>query len=308
MTTSHIPEERRQRIATVKFDFTAQETVRVHACNLCKTSRLTVITHADRYGYPAKATSCTSCGLTCLNPVMSGNAYGEFYANTYRPLVSAYHGRLIDAKTIQAEQEEYAAALVDFMRPWMDRRRQKVLLDIGGSTGVVARRLVKEFSLKASVLDPAAAELDWAAKDGMETIAGFLEQYDPGKRRFDLVTLCQTIDHLTDALGSLRKIHRLLASDGLFFVDIVDFRAAYLRQKSIEGAIKVDHPYYFTEDTVELLLQRTGFAVIAKNYAADHLHVGYLCRRAKPVTSAPPKREAVREFFREIRHVQNAGR
>ena len=35
--------------------------------------------HRDRYGYPASAQACRRCGLTFLNPVMTGEAYGEFY-------------------------------------------------------------------------------------------------------------------------------------------------------------------------------------------------------------------------------------
>jgi len=122
------------------------------------------------------------------------------------------------------------------------------------------------------------------------------------------VTLCQTIDHLTDASGSLAKIRRLLNPVGLFFVDIVDFRAAYLRNWSVESAVKIDHPFYFTEETVEALLRRSGFRILQTSFAADHLHVGYLCVPAEPEPEAVPASACVREFFREIRWVQNARR
>jgi SAM-dependent methyltransferase len=252
------------------------------------------------------AAGCSVCGLTFLNPMMTEAAYGDFYSRVYRPLVSAYHGRLINAQTIQDEQVEYARALGAFVQPWIEERRIQTLLDIGGSTGVVAREVSKMYSLEAAVLDPAANELDWAAKFGMETITGFLEQYDSKGRQFDFVTLCQTIDHLTDSSGSLRKIRQLLSPEGLFFVDIVDFRAAYLRQASVEGAVKIDHPYYFTEETVEAMLRRSGFSVLQKSYAVDHLHVGYICAPGEACQGSLPTREAVREFFREVRFIQNA--
>ena len=47
---------------------------------------------------------------------MTADAYGRFYDGIYRPLVSAFHGRLIDAATIQAEQREYAAERADWSR------------------------------------------------------------------------------------------------------------------------------------------------------------------------------------------------
>ncbi len=308
MDKSSLYEDRLKRIRALDYDYSSQPKQEIQACNLCGATVLTRLTHTDRYGYDASASACSVCGLAFLNPVMTGNAYGSFYADIYRPLVSAYHGRLIDSQTIQDEQSEYAKALTGFVRPWFKKSEGATLLDIGGSTGVVARELADVFAIKAAVLDPAAAELKWAVSSGMEIIPGFIEDYDPKGRQFDLITLCQTIDHLSDASGSLRKIQKLLKSDGLFFVDIVDFRAANLRQESIEGAVKIDHPYYFTEESVEVLLSRTGFKVLQKNYAADHLHIGYMCGVTTADPNALPKPESVRDFFRELRFVQNARR
>src|SRR5687767_13888488 len=100
--------DRRDRITALQFDFAAQPKTRVERCNLCGSHAFVVLTHRDRYGYPAGASGCSRCGLVFLDPVMTQEAYGLFYASTYRPLVSAYHGRLIDARTIQQEQREYA--------------------------------------------------------------------------------------------------------------------------------------------------------------------------------------------------------
>ena len=47
--------------------------------------------------------------------------------------------------------------------------------------------------------------------------------------------LCQTVDHLLDVAGTLRRVRELLTDDGVLFVDIVDFRAAYLRNWSDRG-------------------------------------------------------------------------
>jgi hypothetical protein len=55
-------------------------------------------------------------------------------------------------------------------------------------------------------------------------------------------------------------------------------------------------------------LRRAGFAVVRTAYAADHLHVTYLCRNADPDPSARPAASAVDALFREIRFVQNAPR
>jgi ubiquinone/menaquinone biosynthesis C-methylase UbiE len=265
-----------------------------------------VVAHRDRYGYAALAHACNRCGLVFLNPRMTNAAYGRFYDGIYRPLVSAFHGRLIDAETIQAEQREYARERAELLSPFVEAARPTTLLDIGGSTGVVAHHLVRRFGVKPTLIDPAPLEVEQARRLGIETITGLVEQHDFGARMFEMVTICQTVDHLTDIAGTLRRVRQLLVPQGLLFIDIVDFRAAYLRNWSVEEAIKIDHPYYLTEPTMHAYLQRAGFAVLRGDYAADHLHISYVCRPAAPEAGALPAPAQVAALLGEIRFIQNA--
>lgn len=300
--------DRRTRISALDYDYAAQPKRAVAACNLCGGTVFVVLAHRDRYGYPAEAHGCRRCGLVFLNPVMSAEAYGSFYAGVYRPLVSAYHGRLIDARTIQDEQRQYAVERGDSLAPFLDGRRGARMLDIGGSTGVVAHMWARRFGLEATVLDPAPLETAEAQALGLETIEDLVERHDFGPRRFELIALCQTIDHLLDVAGTLRRVRELITDDGVFFVDIADFRAAYLRSWSVEEAIKIDHPYYLVEFAAAALLERVGFDVLRVDYEADHLHVGYICRPAAPRLAALPSPAAVEALWQEIRFVQNAPR
>lgn len=303
-----IPADRRQRIDALGYDYAAQPKVAARACNLCGATVSVTLTHRDRYGYPAQASACARCGLVWLNPRMTAAAYSRFYDGVYRPLVSAFHGRLIDATTIQAEQREYAVDRAHLIRPFLHGAGLGTMLDIGGSTGVVAEHFAREFGLSGTLIDPAPLEVEQARAFGLETITGLVEEHGFGDRRFDLVIVCQTVDHLLDVGGTLRRVRELLTERGWLFIDIVDFRAAYLRNWSVEDATKIDHPYYLTQNTMEAYLRRAGFAIAAVDYAADHLHVSYLCRLAAPVPDALPDAVAVRDLFREVRFVQNAPR
>jgi ubiquinone/menaquinone biosynthesis C-methylase UbiE len=303
-----IPADRRQRIQDLGYDYAAQPCDLVMTCNLCGGNVLVTITQRDRYGYPAHASACARCGLVFLNPRMTAAGYGRFYDGVYRPLVSAFHGRLIDARTIQAEQRDYAADRAEFARPFLSRAGLSTMLDIGGSTGVVAACFAQAFGLTGTLIDPAPLEVEEARALGLETMTGLVEEFDFGGRQFDLVLICQTVDHLLDVAGTLKRVRELLTPNGYLFIDIVDFRAAYLRNWSVEDATKIDHPYYLTQDTMTAYLRRTGFESMRAAYAADHLHVSYLCRPTQAVPQALPDPASVAEFFREIRYVQNAPR
>ena len=303
-----IPSDRKARLDALAFDYAAQPQDLLTHCNLCQSTVLVTITHRDRYGYPAQASACARCGLVFLNPRMTAPAYGRFYDGVYRPLVSAFHGRLIDAQTIQGEQQDYAVDRAAMIRPFVRSAGLRTMLDIGGSTGVVAGHFAKEFGLDGTLIDPAPLEVEQARAFGLETITGLVEEHDFGPRRFDFVIICQTVDHLLDVGGTLSRVRELLTDRGQLFIDIVDFRAAYLRNWSVEDATKIDHPYYLTQNTMEAYLRRAGFGIVKVDYAADHLHVSYLCRLAAPSPDALPDPHAVRDLFREIRFVQNAPR
>jgi SAM-dependent methyltransferase len=297
--------ERSQRIQELDFNYAAQPKEWVECCNLCGGETFVQISQRDRYGYPAGAFACGQCGLVFLNPRLTPEAYSKFYTGVYRPLVSAYHGRKIDARSIQVEQREYAMERAEFAAHYLGLGQQgRTLLDIGGSTGVVARHFVERFQYVGTVLDPAAEELVEAA--GLATMSGFIEDADFSGKKFDLVLLCQTVDHLLDIALTMDKIRECLKESGFFLVDIVDFRAGVLRNWSVSKAIKIDHPYYLTQETMEAYLLRKGFEVLRKGYAADHLHISYICKLGSPEPGTLPSPGSVDSMLREIRAIQNS--
>ena len=172
----------------------------------------------------------------------------------------------------------------------------------------LALRIAREFGLQGTLIDPAPLEVEQARHFGLETITGLVERHDFDGRRFDMVIVCQTVDHLLDVRGTLARVRQLLTEQGLLFIDIVDFRAAYLRNASVEAAVKIDHPYYLTEATMTAYLAAAGFEIARADYAADHLHVGYVCHPAAPRPDALPAPASVTQMLREIRCVQNAPR
>ncbi|MGI8594713.1 MAG: class I SAM-dependent methyltransferase [Solirubrobacteraceae bacterium] len=264
-----------ERIAALAYDYGARAKERVSGCNLCGAyGRAVEVARRDRYGYRATCVVCRRCGLGYLSPRLSAAGYAHFYSSVYRPLVSAYHGRRIDAETVQLEQRSYAAGLAAFLTPLLPSSPQTIL-DVGGSTGVVGGVLAAGLGASATVLDPAPDELAVARAAGMETVAGLAEDFDAGDRRWDLVLLCQTIDHLLDVRGTLAALHRMTDGGGRAFVDILDVGLMLRRTGSIERAVKIDHPYYLTRATAASFFALAGYGIVAER-SSDDGHRGFL--------------------------------
>jgi SAM-dependent methyltransferase len=274
-------EQRHSRIDALGFDPAACEREPVSSCNLCGSAHHVEVSRVDRYGYAQPLKVCARCGLGFLSPRLTVGEYETFYRRHYRPLVSAYHGRRIDAETVQDEQGAYAEELMAFLGGTLPGAPTTVL-DIGGSTGVVAAAARSSFGSAATVLDPAPDELAVAAAAGMETIAGFAEGQDFGGRTYELVLLCQTIDHLLDVRATLAAIGSALAPQGRAFVDVLDLGFMLRRRGSIEGAVKIDHPFYLTRETALAAFRRAGLEPTAERISSDG-HWGFVLRPGEPV-------------------------
>ena len=184
-----------QRCAMVGYDYGAQHKHVVSECNFCGSDLQSVVATQDRYGFQARAVKCGCCGLVYLSPRLTADGYAEFYDGPYRNLCSAYHNRPINAESIEREQELYARDWCEWARPFMPLGRGATLLDIGGSTGVVASEFQHQFGMKCTVVDPSPPELERAQARGHDTFCELAECITLVQGDWDVVGIFQTIDH-----------------------------------------------------------------------------------------------------------------
>ena len=86
-----------------------------------------------------------------------------------------------------------------------------------------------------------------------------LEEANYPKDYFDLVTLYHVIEHLPSAAPVLSKIAEILKKDGLLVVETPDCGFWMKLIKSKFRYLQPDHYWYFSRDTLSLLLSHTGF-------------------------------------------------
>jgi ubiquinone/menaquinone biosynthesis C-methylase UbiE len=278
---------RQARIDAVGFPYALVPKQRLDECNLCGSKRLVEVTTQDRYGFPVGLSVCECCGLTFINPRMSDEHYQDFYKGTYRALIAAHSGQDHSIADLEVSATRYAGGMLQMVAEFMVGRQGQCLLDIGGSTGVVAAALKGAFGLsRAIVLDPCLSELKAAEKRGCMTIHGTAESLCAKNGPVDVITLLQTVDHLLDIRGTLQTIRALLHKDGLFVVDIVNWQTM-LDRFGLVPSIKIDHPYYLTQETFESYLVRAGFAIAQAFMSEDERHVTYLCRAGEVQDKLP---------------------
>lgn len=236
-------------------------------CDLCGWKIFRTISHVDRYGFPGTYQMCEGCGLVFQNPHPSNEGYAEFYRNWYRPLISAYWGGPLDAKTIQAEQKSYAEWLVEFLDQYIDTNVFDSAVDLGGSTGIIAQAIQNAFGGRCIVVDPSPDELAEAASADLECEQALAEEWDSKGRLFDLILICRSIDHLLSISGVLKKAASALKPGGYLFVDFVDFATAAKTMADYREMLKLDHVYYLSDETMRLYLSQAGFEPLKSDFA-----------------------------------------
>ncbi len=303
--------ETKDRISLLEFDYNSRKKERMESCNLCNQTQSVIVSRTDRYGFGVHAHLCMNCGLGFLSPRLSADEYASFYEDVYRPLLSAYYGRKIDQHTIQDEQLVYAEYVWELLGPQLLPGCSYSLLDIGGSTGVVAKYLrdkaasERDTSLVLTILDPSPRELHQANSSNIETIAGLVENFEPGNRTWDIVLLCQTVDHLLDVRSTFNKIRGLMSDQAWFFVDIVDWEFALLLKRNLEETVKVDHPFMLTRDTLHCFLSITGFRCVGEALSPSKHLIGCLCQKVPPGKPSWERMNAhAKRMFRLVRQIQ----
>ncbi len=278
---------RKRSVDSINFDYGSQPKQHVRSCNICGSSNSLVVSEKDRYGFDASGNLCLECGLVYISPRMTEQGYKLFYRKSYRQLVSHYLQREVNAQTIRKEQEQYAQEIFEWIAPFLTSLGSTLrILDVGGSTGIVANRfkenlMAKRVTVQATVIDPSPDELAVAKELGLDTIEGLVESVEIGRECWDFILMCQTIDHLMDVQKTVSIVRDALADNGLFFLDIVDWKHN-VQQKGVQGSMKIDHPFNFTKQTIVPFLQRMGFQSISESRLTDGHLIGFLCKKADP--------------------------
>jgi SAM-dependent methyltransferase len=296
-------ERRRERCSPVLERFARLERVTSTTCNVCGGGSAAILSTTDRYGFPGRTAMCLRCGLIYNVDRFEPQGYTEFYVSGgYRQLVGAFKGVDQTIERVHAAQVQYASRLVRTFQGLIPSNPEGRMLDVGGSTGLVAEQFQKHFGHRATILEPAADEAAKAKALGLEAIVGSVETWETDEK-FDVVLLCRTVEHLYDLKLSLNKIRALLKPGGLFFCDLAEFLEIVRREGPPEATTKIDHVFWLTQETAPLIYRSMGFEVAAMQLTLPPDQVGFLLRAAEPQPLQPVSpawiHQALR-FFREV--------
>ncbi len=253
-------------------------------CNLCGADDVTLrypstveqgsdwrafrCTHSG-YGTHPPIVQCKRCGLVYTDPRPDGGDILQTYEAVEDPLyIEEREGRVLTF-------EHHLKPLERLTGPPDGRP----LLDVGAYTGVFVD-IAARHGWDAWGLEPSRWAVKQARARGLQMVPGTLDTVDLPAAHYDVVTMWDVIEHLTDPRGALEQAHRLLRPGGLLVVHTIDIESVFARLLGPRWPWLMEmHIYYFSRRTLRTMLEQCGFQILSDRPQGRYLRLGYLMNR-----------------------------
>lgn len=227
---------------------------------------------SSAYGVHPPIVRCNRCGLVYANPRWDSSLVNASYSVVQDPTyVEEREGRVLTFSRNLAPFEKLVAASAS--------RR---LLDVGCHIGVMVE-LAQEHGWDAWGVEPSTWASEQARARGLRVVTGTLDSADVPPDYFDVVTLWDVVEHLTDPAAELRNVHRILKPGGVFAIHTIDIESLFARLMGARWPWLMEmHLYYFSPRTLGKMLEQNGFQVIRSSAQGRFLRLGYFITRIEP--------------------------
>jgi SAM-dependent methyltransferase len=225
-------------------------------------------THSG-YGRHHTIVQCRQCGLVYTDPRPDGADIIETYQAVEDPLyVEEREGRVLTFEHHLKPLEQLTGSPDD-----------RLLLDVGAYTGVFVE-IAARHGWDAWGVEPSRWAVEQARARGLHVVHGTLGTAVLPEATFDVVTMWDVIEHLTDPRGTLEQAHRLLSPGGLLVVHTIDIESPFARLMGARWPWLMEmHIYYFSRRTLRAMLEACGFQVLSDRPQGRYLRLGYLMNR-----------------------------
>lgn len=133
------------------------------------------------------------------------------------------------------------------------------VLDVGGGTGALARRLHEAIGAGVTVLDPTPEMLRYIPQDGpVRAVLGSAEAMPFAEDEFDVVIVTDAFHHFRDQEGAVREFARVVRSGGGVIVLELDPRGLIMRAIVVGEKLLGEPGAFFTPSELCAFMSRAG--------------------------------------------------
>lgn len=235
-------------------------------CNICKGKEFKTVFKIKEFN----VLRCLSCDTLCRDIILDKQESKDLYDKDY--FCNEQKDYFFENIKLREDAFSRKFSLINSIYPKKGR-----LLDLGCATGLFLKKTI------SGGWDAQGVEFsDFAARHAREEgkmnvqSGDLLDMHFPSKH-FDVVTVWDMIDHSEYPKETVEEVYRILKPGGIiametFMEDGVIFLLANFIYKATFGIVKypcskghpLHHSHYFSRETFQYLLEKSGFEVIFK--------------------------------------------
>jgi len=212
---------------------------------------------------------CGKCGLVSIHPLPDEKAVLDGYIGAIdKEYVSQIKNRLVTFKKCLEKIETITG---------LENAR---VLDIGAGAGAFVK-VAKDKGWHAEGIEPCEYLVKW----GMEHL-GLTDMYAitldglPANISYDVVTLWDVLEHMTNPNDAIFKLKTIVADDGYVVLNLPDISSSIPKLMGPRWPFYAScHIFYYTPQTIDYLMNKHGFELKHKENHYQELSLGYLAYR-----------------------------
>lgn len=206
---------------------------------------------------------CCTCGLVYINPRIKEpekNIWGG------KDDIIVKYGAIFEGTRPHDRDRNY----IEHIRTLKALKPCGRLLDIGTHGGFFLRMARgQEWDLYGVEPSPSHAALA-REKFGLNVRCGYLEEGTFPEEFFDIVTMIDVLEHITQPLRVLQAVRQLLKRDGVLFLKVPNVRWNFLKYRILAKLLRLEHfnifdsrehVVHYSTATLTAILQKAGFVV-----------------------------------------------
>lgn len=200
---------------------------------------------------------CRKCGLVQIAPKPSKQDVAALYEHDW-PHFSPYQSQ-------RTAHLAYFKKLLSFVLSHRQKKREQEVLDVGSATGILLS-LLKRMGIQAVGIDVSKDAVSYCRKRGLEAYYGSLFDVSDKKKwtsMFDIIFVCQVVEHDHDPLLFFQTVGRILKPDGMVIVTTPNHDTMWrkIMGKRWIGYQHPEHLFFFTPSTLSTLMSKSGLQV-----------------------------------------------
>ncbi len=159
--------------------------------------------------------------------------------------------------------------------------KNKKFLDIGSASGVCLKA-IKDLGFQEEGYEPSKWMVNYGKKNyGVNIKNGSIDQISINNK-YDLISLWDVLEHVTDLNFTLEKIKALSKDSTILIINVPDIDSFVCKLMKSKWPFYLNvHLYYFNKSSIESILRKYNYNLIKHFSHWQYLELGYIIKRAK---------------------------